>query len=80
MILIDEGRVTAEKEVPNMPSGRVVFIQTSAALELSWFDPNTKTYGAAQTISTPGEEISVPSHKAKITTATTADIRITLQS
>jgi hypothetical protein len=28
---------------------------------------------------TPGEEVSVASYKAKITTATTADIRIVLQ-
>jgi hypothetical protein len=59
--------------------GRTVFIQTSAELALAWFDPNTKTFGATQVISTPGEEVSVPSYKARITTATTANIRIALQ-
>ena len=78
-LLIDEGLVTASKDVPNMPVGRSVFIQTSAELALAWFDPNTKTFGATQVISTPGEEVSVPSYKARITTATTANIRIALQ-
>jgi hypothetical protein len=78
-LLIDEGLVTASKDIPNMPVGRSVFIQTSAELSLAWFDPNTGTFGATQTISTPGEEVSVPSYKARITTATTANIRIALQ-
>jgi hypothetical protein len=69
-LLIDEGLVTASKDVPNMPMGRTVFIQTDAELSLAWFDPNTKAFG---------EEVSVPSYKARITTATTANIRIVLQ-
>lgn len=79
MILIDEGLVTASKDVPNMPTGRTVFIQTDADLDIAWFDPNTGTFGATQAIATPGEEVSVPSYKARITTATTANIRIVLQ-
>ena len=78
-LLIDEGLVTASKDVPNMPVGRTVFIQTDADLALAWFDPNTKAFGATQAITTPGEEVSVPSYKARITTATTANIRIALQ-
>ena len=79
-VLVDEGLVTSEKIVPNFPPGKTVFIQTDAALAISWWDPNTKTYGASQAIATPGEEVSVPSHKAKITTATTANFRITIAS
>ena len=78
-LLIDEGLVTATKDVPNMPTGRTVFIQTDADLTIAWFDPNTKMFGATQAINTPGDEVSVPSHKARIATATTANIRIALQ-
>lgn len=80
MILIHEGLVTASTDVPNMPVGRTVFIQTDAALTLAWFDPNTGDFGATQSISTPGEEVSVPSYKARIGTATTANIRIVLSA
>lgn len=80
MILIHEGLVTSSTDVPNMPVGRTVFIQTDAALTLAWFDPNTGAFGATQSISTPGEEVSVPSYKARIGTATTANIRIVLSA
>lgn len=79
MILIEEGLVTTSRDVNNMPVGRSVFIQTDAALTIAWYDPNTKAFGATQAISTPGEEVSVPSYKARIGTATTANIRIVLQ-
>lgn len=79
MNVIDEGLVTLTKDVPNMPQGRTVMIQTDAALSIAWFDPNTKTFGATQAIAAPGEELSVPSWKARITTASTANIRIILQ-
>lgn len=79
-VLVDEGLVTSEKVVPNFPAGKTVFIQTDADLEIAWWDPNTKTYGATQAIATPGDEFSVPSHKAKLTTATTANFRITIAS
>lgn len=80
MILIHEGLVTASQDVPNMPVGRTVFIQTDADLTIAWFDPNTGNFGATQAITTPGEEVSVPSHKARIGTAGTANIRIVLSS
>lgn len=78
MILIHEGLVTASKDVPNMPVGRTVFIQTDADLTIAWLDKNTGDYGATQAIATPGEQVSVPSYAARITTATTANIVITL--
>jgi len=78
-LLIDEGLVTASKDVPNMPVGRRVFVQTDATVQIAWFDPLTRTFGTTYEISGPGEEVSVPSHKARFTTATTANIRIALK-
>lgn len=79
MILIDEGVVTATKDIPNMPIGRTVFVQTDADLDIAWFDKNTGDFGPTEAIVAPGQEVRVPSYKARITTATTANISIALQ-
>lgn len=71
-----EGEIDTEQVVANLPQGGVIYVQTDADLTIAWWNPNTKAYGDPQTISTPGDEVSVPSWKAKFTTATTANIRI----
>lgn len=75
--LIFEGTVDAATTVSNMPQGRVAYLQTTgAAVDVEWFDPRTQSFGAAQTIEEPGEEVSCPSFKCRLTPAASTDIRI----
>lgn len=75
MVVFFEGLVTTEEVVPNMPVGNVAFVQTDADVDIAWWDPRTQAYGATQTITTPGDEVSCPSYRAKLTAAS-ANIRV----
>ena len=49
-----------------MPVNRIAFIQTDAEVTIAWWDKNTESYGATQTIAVPGDEVSCPSYRAQI--------------
>lgn len=77
-MIIQRTTFTTELIVPNMPAGQEAIIQTSADLTIAFWNPAAEAYGAATSIENPGDVIACPNEKAKLTTATTASINITV--
>jgi hypothetical protein len=75
--LIYEGTIDAATVVPNMPLGRVAYLQTSgAAVDIEWWDGKAEVWSASQTIDEPGDEVSCPSNKCRLAPAASTSIRI----
>lgn len=69
---------TTETVITNLPEGREVGIATDADLTVQFWNPATGAYDAASAIVAPGQIIFCPISNAMLTTATTANINITL--
>ncbi len=76
MIGFFEGTVTTAQVVKNLPAGGVVFIQTDLDIAIAWWNDAAEAFGTPQTITAPGEEVSVAHWKAEITAAAPATVQI----
>lgn len=70
--------VTGEAVVTNLPAGREVTVGTDAALAVAFWNPVALAYDVSTTVATPGGILMCPHSKAKITTATSANINVHL--
>lgn len=70
--------VTGEAVVTNLPAGREVTIGTDAALAVAFWNPVAGAYDVTTTVPVPGGTLMCPHNKAKITTATSANVNIHL--
>jgi len=70
------GSVNGDAHLDNLPAGRVINLQTSADVGIAFWNPADNAYGAAETIAAPGDEVSCPHHRAKLTGI--ANVTITL--
>lgn len=76
MVEFFRGTITVSEELKNMPAGGIVYIQTDADIGVAFWNDADQSYGAAVTVSSPGESLKVFHSKALITAAAPAAVQI----
>ena len=81
MVEFFRGAVDGATKVNTLPQGGVIYLQTDQEITIEFWNPAAGAYGAAETIAVPGDEISCPSNKARLTnTGSAANVTISAGS